>query len=201
MSEKKNIAHTRPNKVPMVEKVRQHYLTAGTRNPVLLTEIEDEYRRRLMSVWALLCRYHSDEQVRAIHMKNTGLSQSAAYADIRNAISLFGDVRRSEKEGRRHQMYEWCVRTWQMAADAGDVKAMNRALENMMTLMGLNQPDGDAPDFTKLEAGAIIALLPEGMERSIQAMLQGGAINLNKIPVLEYEEAESESGDSATEGD
>jgi len=195
--------HTKPNKLPQVEKVRQYYLTAGTKHPVELTALEEEYRLRLCQMWALLTRYHTDEQAVKIHMKNTGMVHSTAYADLRNAISIFGDVRQSEREGRRNQMYEWAARAYQLAADQGDVKSMNRAVENMMTLLGLNRSDADAPDFSQLEASLVVAALPEGMEDAILRMLKGGAVNLNKMPeieTIEYEEAVAESRAGSTEG-
>lgn len=191
----KNRAHSRPNKVPMVEKVRQYYLTANTDNPVVLTELEEEYRQRMVSCWSLLCNYHSDEQARRIHAKNYGLKDRTAYRDVQNALYVFGEVSRTDKEGRRQQMYEWCVRALQMAKDQGDVKSMNRALENMMRLTGADQPDGDSPDFERLAPSLVVTALPQGIEDAILSMLKGGSINLNKIPEAEtiaYEEAESE---------
>jgi hypothetical protein len=203
MEKKKNKPHTRPNSEPQLEAVRDYYLNANARRPVVLTETQEAYRQRLVAVWTLLCRFHSDEQVKVIHMKNYKISIDTAYRDIRNAISLFGDVRNTEKEGRRHILYEWCVRTWQMAADKGDHKSMNRALENMIKLMGLDKDAGDAPNFEELQPSMVVTALPEGMEQSILAMLGGGAINLNKIPDLEtidYETAESEPGAGAAKG-
>lgn len=200
---RKYAEHTRPNRDSHLDAVRDFYLNITSKRPRELTPDQEHYRQRLVSVWTLLCRYHSDEQARKIHQKAFGIHEVTAYKDLRNAVDLFGDVRYTEKAGRRAILAEWCANTYQRAIEKGDVKSANRSIENMIKLLGLDGADADAPDFERLQPSLIVAALPEGMEQSIQAMLRGGAINLNQFPeaeIVENENTESEPGATATEG-
>jgi len=202
MAGRPNKPHTR-NKDSLIEAVRDYYLNiTNTRNPRILTPDQENYRQRLVSLWTLLCRYHSDEQARQIYKKNHNVSDSTSYRDLRAAYELFGDVRYTEKAGRRAILAEWCTNAYQLAMQKGDPKAANRAIENIIKISGLDMSEGDAPDFEKLQPSMLVMALPPDMERDIQKMLHGGPINLNKIPEAEivYASTESEPGREPSKG-
>lgn len=192
------------NKPSNIEAIRQWYLTEDSRHPVELTDAQQQHRTELLFVKAQLLRRTPEEDVRMFLMEDYGLSEATAYRRIREAISLYGDIKKADKEGRRWIIYEWTVYTFNEAATAKDYREMNRAVKNMITLLGLDKEDADTPDFEKLQASQVIAVLPEQMTDILLKALGKGPVSFN-IPMdaeeAEYDEIITEPGGATPEGD
>src|SRR5690554_846482 len=68
-----------------------------------LTAKEQEMLNRWDEAFTLLRNYNSTADAAAILMKRfPGLSRATAYRDCASAISLFGDISQSKKEGIKH---------------------------------------------------------------------------------------------------
>jgi hypothetical protein len=194
---------TRRDKPSDLDAIRDYYLSEGSRNPRLLTEQQEKHRQRLVAIWTLLCEYHGEEQARTTHAKNANISDATAYRDLRDALQLFGSVRKAEKEGRRYILAEWASKTFQLAAKNGDYESMNKAVSNLIKLWGLDKEDADTPDFEKLQASPVIAVLPEQMTDMILKALGKGPMNFNQAMAedAEYDEIITEPGSTAAQGD
>ncbi|HQU52018.1 MAG TPA: hypothetical protein PK643_03350 [Saprospiraceae bacterium] len=149
---------------------------------VELTEKQETIRTRLSAAFSMLCKFNSPVQCVPYLMKEFDISEVQAYRDIKDATKLFGNVLKSDKEGHRYIIYEYAIKTYQMAADKGDHKAMAASVANMIKLLGLDRDDPDLPDFAKLQPNVYPILIPESLEAKLDKLIEApGPINLSKF--------------------
>lgn len=148
-----------------------------------LTPKEEEQRTRYEAAFAMLCNYKSPEQVVPLHMKAFKLSKATAWRDINEALRLFGDVRKSSKEGWRHVIFEYAIKTFQLALDQKppDLDQLNKAIANMIKLKGLDRDDPDMPDWSSLQGHTYNLNLPAEVLSWLVKLTEMGAINLAEL--------------------
>jgi len=95
-------------------------------------------------------------------------------------VGLFGDVQKAQKEGIRWIVYEYAVKVYQKAAAAGDMAAMNKAVSQMVKVMGLDRDDPEVPDMEKMKPSLVVLGLPEEQISQMQLLLDGGTVNFSK---------------------
>ncbi len=123
-------------------------------------------RQRWECAYDLQCNYKTPTMAAPILMRKYNLSRAQAYRDIKNATNLFGDINATRKEGSRHVLYEYAMKTLQMASRDRNVKEMNKAVGNMIKIKGLDREDPNIPDFSRLEPTTqVIQLNPEFLEQ------------------------------------
>lgn len=166
---------TTRNKKHHLGAIREYYLDKT--GEVELTDKQEEIRKRLSAAYSLLCNYHSIQQAIPIHMKEHDVSDSTAYRDMRDAIRLFGHVMKADKEGQRYIVYEYAVKTYQLAAKNMDYKAMAMATSNMIKLLGLDKEDPEMPDFEKLQPSLNIVVMHPDIEQRVKHLLGLGPID------------------------
>lgn len=169
-----NVTRDKPSSI---EQIRLYYTTKEDRHPVELTDKQEEVRQRLVAAHALLLRKGSTEAALKIFCRRFKVSDRQGRRDLVDAINLFGDVMKSEKEGRRYLLYEKAMATYQIALKRGDIKGQNKALEIAMKLMSLDKDDPDMPNFEKLQPSVNILMLPEGVEDGIISALRAGVVS------------------------
>ena len=131
-----------------------------------LTKKQEDLKVRWEAAYDLLCNYHSPQQATPLLMQKFSISKAQAYRDVKNATNLFGDINATRKEGTRHILYEYAMKTFQMAAKNHDFAEMNRAIANMIKLKGLDKDDPNLPDFSRLEPTTqVIQLNPEFLQK------------------------------------
>lgn len=168
------------NKQSALDVIREYYLSEE--GDVQLTEAQLQKKERLSAAYSLLCEYHSFQQAIPVLQKRFGLSRSQAYRDVKDAVTLFGNVLKSDKEGLRYIIYEYALKTFQFAAEMKDFKSMNMAVSNMIKLLGLDKEDPDLPDFTRLQPNVYPILLDDQSKELADNLLnQPGPLNLSKL--------------------
>lgn len=167
------------NRQTALEAIRQHYLSDKEEK---LTEKEAEIHARLKAAHALLCNYHSIEQALPIHRAEFGVSEPTAYRDFKDALRLFGDIKKSEKEGYRYILYEMMMKTFQLAAKNGDYKTMSDTTGKMAKLMGLDRDEPDMPDFEKLEPNVYPIVMDEATKALFLALAsRPGTVDISEM--------------------
>lgn len=154
------------NKFTAADAIRDHVLNGRE-----LTEKQEELYIRYRSAFTLLCNYHSIQQAVPLLVKQFNISETTAYRDISSSIRLFGNILRSDKEGHRYIVYEYAIKTYQLAAKNGDYKAMAQSVNNMIKLLGLDKENLDLPDFTKLKQGVYPVILDDPIRELLMTML------------------------------
>lgn len=195
MSEEKNdnLPILPENKTTTKDKVISWYIS--DEGEVELSENEEKQRLRWVKAYGLLCKGCSPFKAVPILMRVTGVSEAQAYRDIKNAISIFGDVQKSEKEGYRNILFEYAMKTYRLAAKKGNLREMNRAIGNMAMLKGLDRDDPDLPDFTLFQPHEVNIDVPHEVLELLQKMLSMGAVDVSAILKNQSEDIEHEEVD------
>lgn len=157
------------------ERIWAYYLDSEN---VILTEKEEEIRKRWSACFSMLTQYHSIQQAVHVMQQQFDISEAQAYRDARSAIELFGDVTKSEKEAYRHILFEYAMKIFQLAASKNDMAEMNKALASMIKIKGLNKEDSDIPDFANMMPHTYEIVLPAEHLKLLQDMSRTGVINI-----------------------
>ena len=148
---------------------------------IQLTSKEEAIRQRWSAAFALLCNYHSPQQAIPLLMKEFDISQAQAYRDIRNAINLFGDISKSEKEGYRHILHEYTMKIFQIAAKDGNLEIMMKSVTTMMKLRGLDRDDPYVPDFSNIQPPSVEITIPTDIQVFLSQILQKGVVDVSNL--------------------
>lgn len=144
-----------------------------------LSEKDEEIQKRWSAAWSLLMNYHSLEQAVAVHMEEFSLSRAQAYRDLKQAVNLFGNVTKTEKEGRRYVLYEYSMKVFQLALKKGDLETAGKMIERMSKLMRLDADDTELVNPEKLEASEYKIVLPKVVKDQLLAFVAKGFVDLN----------------------
>jgi len=184
------------NKLTDLEVLRQFYSGIVTE----LTDHQEEKRKRLLLTQSMMTKGQSTQKIIKVLRKDYHISDTQAWRDTKDAIKLYGDMRKAEKEGIRWIIYEMAEKGVRMAIKAKDLKGYNAAIKNLISITGVDKESADLPDFEKLQPSIIVAVLPEGMEEKMTKLLNKGSVNLNEfIEDAEYEIIDTKRG-NPTEG-
>lgn len=162
-----------------------------------ISEKEEEIRKRWSAAFSLLLNYHSPEQAVPVLENEFKISKAQAYRDIRNAMNLFGDVHRSDKEGKRYILYEYSMKLLQMAIKKGDLEAWGRSIDRLMKLARLESDDQEMVNPDKIQSHEYKLVLPKELRDQLQMMISQGYLDLSEahtmdIPFEEVPESEKE---------
>lgn len=147
-----------------------------------LTEHEQQLVARWTEAFTMLRNYHSTADTAAILMKRfPGISRATAYRDCADAISLFGDISKSTKEGIRHLASEITKDAIAIAKEKNNEDGMMKGANNLAKINGVNDTDPDLPDFSLLEPHTYEFGLPSNAMKVLEGMLAGGKIDLTEM--------------------
>ena len=170
-----------------LEAIVEYY--RGERSDLTVTQMAR--KRRMAAIWAMQTEGHTKKHIVGVIRKEFKVSEDTVYRDCREAVKIYGEVSKADKEGQRYIIGEMAREAYRIAAAAKDVKGMNSAINNLTKIFGLDREDPDTPDFTKLEPSVIVTTVSSDLEEYARQMLKGGLIDLNKIPNIEEIEYET----------
>jgi hypothetical protein len=147
-----------------------------------LTEHEMMLINRWNEAFTLIRNYNSTADAVALLMKRfPGLSRASAYRDCSNAISLFGDIAKSTKEGIRHLSTEIVRDSISMARDANDYTEMRLGAKDMASINGVNLTDPDMFNFDEMEPHTYDVKLDPMSQQALLMMIKGGKVDLGTL--------------------
>lgn len=151
------------------------------RDVVKLSPKEEEIRERWSACFSLLCQYHSPQQAVSVMQQRFGISEAQAYRDVKSAMELFGDVNASDKQAYRHILFEFAMKIFQLAATKSDLAEMNKSLNTMVKIRGLDREDPDIPDFSLLQNNVFNINLEQNQLAALQNIIKSGVIEVDHI--------------------
>ena len=147
-----------------------------------LTAHEEHMLERWQKAYSLIRNYTVRGEAAAIMMKlYPEISRATAFRDVANAISLFGNISETTKEGIRHMAGEMIAEGFALAKIKNNEVAMIAAGEKYANVHGVNSNDPDIPDFDKIEPHTYEISLPPNAIAALQAMVSNGAISLGGL--------------------
>ena len=147
-----------------------------------LTEHDKETITRWMEAFTFLRNYNSSADASALMMKRfPEISRATAYRDLATALSLFGDISKSTKEGIRHLASEIVKDAIDMARNNNDYDAMMRGGNSLAKINGVNILDPDAIDFAALAPHNFQIVLPDGVLDFLKSMIKTGRVDFSDM--------------------
>lgn len=119
----------KPNKM---DRIRSHYLEGNKLKPT-----DEAMRVKYEKAHALLCEGNSREDCVRILVDLLNINRSQCYNILRDATELFGDITKSNKEGKRYIISEHLLDIAKKARDKDDYDNWLRALETYAKINGL----------------------------------------------------------------
>lgn len=152
---------------------------------VKLSALEEQMKKRWEAAFSLLLNFHSREQaVKVLMQQFGGISLATAYRDINRALSLYGDITKSRKEGWRYIIFEYNQKLFQMATKDKNLESMGKCLDRMIKLAELDKEESPFnPD--KLQAQIYDITLPKSVQSAIMTMIGKGVVDLNTFEAEE----------------
>lgn len=148
----------------------------------ILTEHEQYMLARWNEAFTLQRNYTSAADTAAILMKRfPGISRATAYRDCRDAISLYGDISKATKDGIKHLATEIVRDGIGIARMKNNEDAMIRGGAAIAKINGVNLVDPDLPRFDLLEQNTYEVNLPPAALSLLEAMVNGGSIDLTQM--------------------
>lgn len=163
-----------------------------------LSEKDQELKARWESAFSLLLNWHGREQAVKKQMALfPGISLASAYRDISNALSMFGDIHKSKKEGWRYVIFEYNQTLLQMATKDKNLDVMGKCLDRMIKLADLDKEDSNF-NPEKLKSMDIGLAISKSTEKVLRDIISKGVVDLNNFEAedVSFEEIPSDEKDS-----
>lgn len=168
------------NASSFVSRIR-NWMLDGT-GTVELGEKEEACYERLRKAWSLRGNGYTSAQAASVLVKEYDVSRRQAENDVRDALTLYGDVSRADKEGHRMAAAELCQKLIRRALDNDDLKALDAAIGRLIKIHGLDRDDPEMPDVTKMKRHLINVVIDERSENVLhQLATTAGPLNLSKM--------------------
>lgn len=177
-----------------LEAVEAYFRGEMTREEMTIQQ--EEFLEKALMVEAMILSFKTDKEIKSALLETHWLTDAQARLVLSDVRKIFGNVEDVNKKMARKVAIDMALQAYETARLKSDSKAMSMATKTYIEAQGLNNADPDIPIFDKILPSLNVLSLPEGMEKSIQLVLQSGAINLalpEASDYVPYEPVESDS--------
>lgn len=160
-----------------------------------LSETLEGVRVRWVHAWTIRTQeFRTREETIKMITKAWNVSPYMARIDVENAMRLFGDINKSNKQIEENITKEYAVKIMRMALEEGNLSEMNKALATYVKATRIDQEDRDLPDFSNVDLPTVVIgyipdtlkiELPENYEEQIEAMFKIKERQLNNHQDIE----------------
>lgn len=147
---------------------------------IKLSPLEEEMKQRWETAFSLLLNTKGREESVRILKGKFNISLATAYRDINRALSLFGDITKSRKEGWRYVIFEYNQKLLQMAEKAQDLHSMGKCLDRMIKLAELDKEESNF-NPEKLQAQIYEIGISKVIEDAFMKKINTGTLDLNGV--------------------
>lgn len=178
-----------------LEAVEAYFRGEMTREEMTIQQ--EEFLEKALMVEAMILSFKTDKEIKSALLETHWLTDAQARLVLSDVRKIFGNVEDVNKKMARKVAIDMALQAYETARLKGDSKAMSMATKTYIEAQGLNNADPDIPIFDKILPSLNVLSLPEGMEKSIQLVLQSGAINLALPEASDYVPYEPVENDSS----
>ena len=169
-------AAERVNGLSNFNAIREYYVSDL---PIPLSDKQTEIKDRWEKTFSVLSKGLPTRQTVKKLTKVLKISEAQAHRDIKNVIALFGDIRKTSKDGMRVLVNDLALEAYQLAKKDKDAKGMNAAVANMIKLNGLDKETAEVFDQDKLQNAIYAVVLdPEMRDLFMQVLDSSGSVDL-----------------------
>lgn len=173
-----------PRRETTLDKLRAYYKSADTTSPVVLSKHCQEVLKRLEAAWSLLLDKKPQEKTVTKLMRLFEISRPQAYRDMEDCKILFGDAVKSNLAADRYLLREMAMETYALSKKAGEFKEMNKAVDNLIKITGVQKDEANIPDAEALQPSNYVLELKNNSGKELTLNLEAIA----QLPAHEYEE-------------
>ncbi|PQB08020.1 hypothetical protein BST83_13300 [Polaribacter filamentus] len=167
------------------DKVWAYYKTPGK---VTLTPKQEQKRERWLTLFSLRLKFHSRLQainayIDLYKQKEIEISESQAYKDMSNALRLFGDVHKADRQASLVILQEYAHKVFLMAIKQKNPLAASAALTKMEKYMEIDRIDAINFNPAKLEDKPDHYSVPAIVLEAIKEQFKKGEIDFNNLEI------------------
>lgn len=184
------------NKVPAIEKLRKYYLKGADK--VILTEKQEEIRKRIELAWNLLCNYGGNyTAVVDMLMTRTGCSIAQAYRYVNDSESIFGNAIKNNAKAKQFLLEENIKKLYNKAVLNKDLALEHKALSLLNKAYGRNKEDDRDFNPEKFAAQTFIIKTDPAALEIMKGKSIGNAFDFNLLDSdeISYKEVKEDLDD------
>lgn len=156
--------------------IRKHYIDPE-KNP--LSECNARIHKRWKVVYTSYMNGFLKDEIIKVLQNDFNITSVQARNDIEKAMTLFGDVHKTDKKMTRHFVAESSRELYRMALASGDLKNANKSLEILIKAAGLDKPDEDGDILEKMKPIKVEMTLDPVAMAMLKQIASSGVVNFN----------------------
>lgn len=166
-------------------------ILANFKNPEAfpLTEKEQEQLDRWHEAFTLMLNHWPKQKIVERWGKEKSIKPAQAYADIRNAEIIFGNVIKADREGYRAKWLLWAEDYLLRCKQKGDRTNEAKALLLLGKYAELDKQD-DKLDTTALTDKIEFTISEDKLKKALEKFAKGGTRNFNNLNVIDIDAEE-----------
>ncbi len=167
------------------DKIWAYYKNPGK---IQLTPKQEEKRERWLHLYTLRLNFHSRLQainayIDVYKQKGIDISESQAYKDMSNALRLFGDVHKSDRQASLAILSEYAHKVFLMAIKQKNPIAASAALTKLEKYMEIDRIDAINFNPAKLEDKPDHYSVPPIVLEAIKEQFKTGVVDFNNLEI------------------
>lgn len=173
-------------------------MLVGVREESEISQSVLDYYEEMRFCMGLLLKGYSQQTIINLLEEERNIKYSTAWRLIRETEDVFGSQTEVDKRVKRLIASEMAQRSYEVAEGKGNSRAMTAATNAFIKAWGLDRDDPDLPDFSKLDTPANILVIDEQVVSKLQALPEGGSVDLNNLLDELAEDIDHEDVSTAT---
>jgi len=136
---------------------------------------------RYCEIHSMLARYKQHSAIIGFLKDRYQRTERQARYDIGETQYIFGKVIQVNRNYEKAYLLELSRKNLELAMNTRNPKLISQAIITHKDLLGPEEVESDAPDFSALEPHRYSIVLPEGLPKILMDLLNSGAIDLSEI--------------------
>ncbi len=170
-----------------LDKIFAHYIDE---TKYKLSKKQEEIKERWLAAWTLRITFHSTDQAIKAYMDKYDVSRAQAFRDVARAERLFGNLSKTDRDGKRAIWSEYVHKYMLMAIKDKDLKAIGKALDLMERAYSLDKEESGLFNPEKLEDKPIKLSIKRTTIEILTQVLETGVVDLNGAKTIDVESIE-----------
>lgn len=169
------------SKVAHMERLDRIKHAIDNEDDTALTDAERTMKVELLTTLSMVLNPNkSTTGILKILKEEHNLSERDAYKRMSDARFMFGNLMTMDRALEKVKAYQRAEKAYMMAKKQKYVDGMVKANEQMMKIVGTDDPN-DMIDPTKLEPSMYVASLPPSDRKIMKALLDKGVLDLGEL--------------------
>lgn len=145
-----------------------------------LTDANIEYFDRIKACYKSILKFDARSKTLKLLGRTFDIDTRTATRIYKDTEFIYGNTRQHNKEFKRLRAEEMALRAYRRADERNDAKGMVQATNAYIRASGVEQEEIDIPNFSELQPGDVITLLPPALQVMMLKGIEQGVVDLNQ---------------------